>query len=132
MLVKALRVRNRLIAGKKDMRRELVVCAGLTKCRRGKIDAGILHQNAADLVQFDPLSTDLRLPVDPPAKFDFPVPAAASAIAGSIHTRARQSSEGVGKEISLSRIGQIPISPPDAVPSDVDLADFAVPNLFAS
>ena len=38
----------------------------------GKINARVLIENATDLIQFDSLSTDLRLPVEAPAKFELP------------------------------------------------------------
>src|SRR5271154_5598798 len=53
--------------------------------RRGKIDALVVSENAADLIQFNSLSADLCLPVEASAKFDLPVRPSNSAIARAIH-----------------------------------------------
>src|SRR5580700_3260845 len=78
--------------------------------RRSKFDARMVSENATDLIQFDPLPADLRLPVSAAAKFDLPVRPSHSAIARAIHASAWRSCDWcarktIRQEASLSRLG---------------------------
>ena len=64
----------------------------------GKIDAGITRENDGYLIQFDPLSVNLRLPVEASAKLDLSVRPPGSAIAGAIHARAWCCREWIGQK----------------------------------
>src|ERR1700723_6859 len=59
--------------------------------RRGKINARMLSENAANLIQLDTLTADLRLSVEAAAKFDLSVRPSNSAIARAIHASAWRS-----------------------------------------
>src|SRR5580658_3461376 len=77
--------------------------------RRSKINALMVSENATDLIQFDPLSANLGLPVNAAAKFDFPIRPSNSAIARAIHASTWRSCDWcarktVRQEASLSRL----------------------------
>src|SRR5277367_1516249 len=97
--------------------------------RRGKIDARMMSENARDLIQFNSLSADLRLPVKASMKFDLSIRPSDSKIASAIHARRWCPRERIGQEVSFGRIRQIAISAGDTIATDVDFTRTAIGDL---
>jgi hypothetical protein len=66
--------------------------------RDGKFDGGVIREDNANFVQFDPMTSDLCLPVAAPAKLDLPVRPSNSEIACAIHAGGRRPYERIRQE----------------------------------
>ena len=125
--------RDRRILFREYVRQNLVL-SQFRKVRDSgdEIDARMLGQNGDNLIQFDSLSANLCLAVEPSAKFDLPVRPSHPAIARAIHARARDFSERIRQKASLGRFREIAIPTSNAVAADVDLAGSAFWNLVTA
>jgi hypothetical protein len=119
--------RNKRLLLKENVRNQLIFSAPKTVASgRRKFDTGVLRQDATYLVEFNPLTADLRLAIDAPAKLYLAILISNSAIAGTVHTRAGLGSERIRKKALARQLWQVTVSAPHALSANEDLAGYAI------